>query len=152
MASDKQMTPICYELALPTGTAMSYDLQRAKNSIGAAISGDIAQDPYSDEETEIVEWIAHIWGDRPDEWAAFLTACVNSYHDDQGRTLENIPQGLVWRLVDALELTTARLMARQIIDADKGRAQDYAVYAETKDAAQNAYTLLDSLNIKEAEE
>ena len=33
--------------------------------------------------------------------ADLMIACVNAFHDDQGRTLEDIPQGLVWRLMDA---------------------------------------------------
>ena len=35
--------------------------------------------------------------------AEYRRRCALAFKDDQGRTLENIPEGLVWRLVDALE-------------------------------------------------
>ena len=58
-----------------------------------------------------------------------IDACVAAFHDDQGRTLEDIPQGLVWRLYDALDNLVA------------SRAGSFAI----------ARDILDSLHIKEPE-
>ena len=72
--------------------------------------------------------------------AGDLVARFNAFHDDQGRTLENIPQGLVWRLVDALDAVTRTELPER----------DSAVWREvTREMKRIARGVLDSLHIKE---
>jgi len=89
----------------------------------------------------------------PYDDAKRTVACVNAFHSPDGRKIatEDIGEGLVWKLIDALERTAARCAAHTLIAADQGKADDYAMMAHTETAGEDAYALLSSLKIREPE-
>ena len=73
--------------------------------------------------------------------AEYRRRCALAFKDNQGRTLENIPEGLVWRLVDALRNINST--TDPAIGSAKANERSY-------DSFQISRAALDSLHIKES--